>query len=1000
MKEPILIFDKKDNLLAVTRKYKTAFFHETVEKPISLTIEYPMEDERAEYLVGGNQVAFKDLEGRLRLFTIREIDDSDGEAKEKIVECLPGMQELTDVIIEEKRPQNRTAEFVLGIILEKSRWKVGNVADLGTNSTSFYFDNAYDSLDKLTDIWGGEIVDRIEVKGNRIAGRYIDLVERKGKDTGKRFEIGKDIKNIKRTVLYYPKTALYGKGSSLEIEDEEGEHTGGYTRKITFRDVVWSKENGDPIDKPKGREWVGDPEAREIHGIPDENGEMQHRFGMFEDGNEENPENLLMKTWKALQEDQKEPKAQYEMDIITFHGLAGYEHEQTFVGDTGIVRDFYIKPKVLIETRVISMEYDIGNPSNGNLVLGNFLELDERDVEIDWVIDKVKDRADRWDSGGGPIDDGRFPDIKPPTPTNLKADGLFQTVMLTWDYDPKVYISAYEVYASQVNGFAPDPSNLIYRGKTGGYNHKANVNEQWYYRIRAINTHGTPSDYTEQVSANTAQIRNIDLEIGAVNAEKLADLAVTADKLADGSVVEDKVFDGAIGSSKLADLAVTSAKIDHAAINEAHISDLAVGNAAIKNAAITNAKIAKAAIDTANIIDAAITNAKIADLAVDDAKIANLSVNKLTAGTLDANKIKIYGGDSKEYTMIDGNFFESRGSYTRTWFGETSTHDIKIRIDKGYLRFRNDSEDKSIYVSDYGISTIINGGGEEDTYLGSGTIEFFSKRWQFDGLGEGVRGITMLSNRGNVALEAWTRDVVLAANRSIHLMANQDINIGTERAINVWAYENKKFGSLPFQFYVKGYSDQYSDRHDGMLFYGRYADRDKGTIVRAGIRFRRDEESISITDSSGDWKSGFLYAQQFNSNALLVNGTASIDVLWYNSGGKASSLSLKSNIEQIDDVGLDIINKQNVVSFLYNEDVKNGNYHKKQLGFISELSPEISTRNGTAIDNDKLLAYNVKATQELSSKTDKLEKEINDIYFVIETLIDENEKLKKVVTNK
>src|SRR5699024_7158894 len=122
----------KDNLLAVTRKYKTAFFHETVEKPISLTIEYPMEDERAEYLVGGNQVAFKDLEGRLRLFTIREIDDSDGEAKEKIVECLPGMQELTDVIIEEKRPQNRTAEFVLGIILEKSRWKVGNVADLGT----------------------------------------------------------------------------------------------------------------------------------------------------------------------------------------------------------------------------------------------------------------------------------------------------------------------------------------------------------------------------------------------------------------------------------------------------------------------------------------------------------------------------------------------------------------------------------------------------------------------------------------------------------------------------------------------------------------------------------------------------------------------------------------------------------------------------------------------------------------------------------------------------
>ncbi|WP_200411285.1 phage tail spike protein [Virgibacillus salexigens] len=505
-KEKLFIFDKYDNLLAVTNNYIEARFKETVEKPVSFFISFPMTDEDAPYLIGGNQVAFRDLKGNFRLFTIREIDDQDGEATEKVVKCMPGMQELTDVIVEERRPQDRTAKYVLGLILENSRWQVGSVAELGKNSTNFYFKDAYTYLGELTKIWGGEIVDRIEIEGNRIAGRYIDIVHRKGSDTGKRFEIGKDIKNITRTVLYYPKTALYGKGSSLQTENE------GHTRKITFRDVVWSKEKGDPVDKPKGQEWVGDPEAREKHGIPDhDTGKMMHRFGPFEDNDEEDPEVLLEKTWQAVQ-DEKEPKAQYKMDILTFYGIAGYEHEQVFLGDTGIARDKGIKPMVLIEARIMSWEYDIGNPRDGKLVLGNILDLNSDDSGIDWVIDKVKDNAGNWDAGGGPITDDKFPDIKPNVPTNVKAEGLFKGIMLSWDFESTYAIAAYEVYASQTNGFAPDPTNLVFRGKVGGYNYGADTDEKWYFRVRAMNTHGTTSDYSEQVSASTAQLDLPDLE--------------------------------------------------------------------------------------------------------------------------------------------------------------------------------------------------------------------------------------------------------------------------------------------------------------------------------------------------------------------------------------------------------------------------------------------------------------------------------------------------------
>ncbi|WP_077706590.1 phage tail spike protein [Virgibacillus dokdonensis] len=505
MKERIFIFNKYDELLAITNHYVEAIFEETVEKPVSFSITFPMSDKDAAYFVGGNQVAFKDLKGNLRLFTIREVDDIDGEAPEKVIQCMPAMQELTDVIVTDGETVNKSAEAVLGIILQYSRWKVGNVADLGLYDISFSYQNAYDCLGKLTSRWGGEIVDRIEVAGNKITGRYIDIVQRKGSDTGKRFEMDKDIKNLTRTVLYYPKTALYGQGKSLQ----SGEEGAG---KVTFRDVEWVKEKGDPTDKPKGQAWVGDSVALETHGVFNhETGELMHRFGLFEDNDGEDPEKLLVKTWEAVQTE-KAPKVQYEMDIITFYGIADYEHEHVFLGDTGIARDKDMKPMVLVEARIMSWKYDIGNPRDGSLVLGNILDLHPDERDMDWVIDKVKEDSASWDAGGGPITDGRFPDIVPDTPQDVSATGLFKKIMLSWTFESTYAIAAYEIYASQINGFVPDSTNLVFRGKVGAYNFDADTDEKWYFRVRAVNTHGTASEYSEQVSASTVQLHLSDLE--------------------------------------------------------------------------------------------------------------------------------------------------------------------------------------------------------------------------------------------------------------------------------------------------------------------------------------------------------------------------------------------------------------------------------------------------------------------------------------------------------
>ncbi|MDC3414262.1 phage tail spike protein [Terrihalobacillus insolitus] len=573
MRQSLFLFDSNDNLLTTTKNYIKAPFEETVNEAVSFEFTIPADNEDAQHVIGGNQVAFRDLENRFRLFVIREVEDEDGAELLKRAICLPAIDELNDEPIEDLRPQNQTATYVVGQVLANTRWLTGNVANLGNNSANFYYISVLKSLKKIVSIWGGELVDRITIDDTGIAGRYVDIVYRRGADTGKVLRVGKDVVNIRRTVLYYPKTALYGRGSAVESGN-------GYSRKITFADVSWSTANGDPVDKPLGQEWVGDPDALNTHGVLQSDGTLRHRYGFFEDSNEKDPATLLQKTWDVLQEE-KDPKVNYEMSIITFEGVAGYEHELVRLGDTGAAIDQNIKPEILIETRVMRMKYDIGDPTDGDVTLGNFFELYADDKKLDQLVERVND-------GAIPVVDGSFPDVIPPVPTGVSATGLYKTIMLDWDYDSASYIAAYEVYASQVTGFVPDSTNLVFRGKTGGFNFDAAINQQWYFKLRAVNTQGTASAFTAEYSAQTVRIpADTDIEPYTITKTLLAQTAL---------------------------------------IDTVHIG----------NAVVTNAKIANLAVDNEKIKDGTITNVKIADATIKSAKIVSLDANKINATNLSA----------------------------------------------------------------------------------------------------------------------------------------------------------------------------------------------------------------------------------------------------------------------------------------------------------------------------------------------------------------------------
>lgn len=490
----------------------------------------------ARYLFEENQVVFRDKDGELRAFVIKELDDTDDGAElNTLVTCEAAMMELAETIIKERRPKDRTAQEVLDQVFERTRWTAEVTAELGINSTSFYKMTALECLSDVLNKWGGEFKDVVEFDGNTITKRTIKVLSRRGKDSGKRFEIDKDTESIRRTVISYPKTALYGYGASLQTTDDDGEETGGYSRFIDFADVEWKKSNGDPVDKPKGQEWVGDPALLQKYGRL-KNGELIHREDIFNDEDIEDPEELLKATYNHLITVASITEVNYELSVKLLEGVEGYEHEHVDLGDTTIAIDRNFAIPIETSQRIIVMEYDITDPENTCVVeIGQFLSAlqgDDRVKQLQKIIDSNRGTWERKPDAGN-VTDGSFPNTKPPRPSNIKAEGLFKTVSLTWDYNPSSYIATYEVYASQNKGFTPTAAQLIFRGKTGGWHHQdgVDVDQVWYYRFRTINTHGTASDWSSEYEAKTIRVLNNDIMFGAVTADKLAALSVTADKL-------------------------------------------------------------------------------------------------------------------------------------------------------------------------------------------------------------------------------------------------------------------------------------------------------------------------------------------------------------------------------------------------------------------------------------------------------------------------------------
>lgn len=261
--------------------------------------------------------------------------------------------------IKDKRP-TAIASAMLQMVLDGTRWSVGSCPEVSPKFCSFYYISVLEAIQKIVNLWGFEVQFQVKIDGitNEIKQRNINLYTKLGKRTNKRFEYGSNLLSVTQandsTGLY---TALVGRGKGVQVsEGDTDTDPDGYGRRITFADVVWSTQSGNPLNKPAGQEYLEDPNATAAYGFPD--GHPRIGFVVFQDC--EDPNELIQLTYNKLQE-VNHPQVQFSANIADVGSLN--------LGDTIAI----IRHDIGIEyyTRVFKVVHDLLDSSNNTVELGD-----------------------------------------------------------------------------------------------------------------------------------------------------------------------------------------------------------------------------------------------------------------------------------------------------------------------------------------------------------------------------------------------------------------------------------------------------------------------------------------------------------------------------------------------------------------------------------------------------------------------------------------------------
>lgn len=285
----------------------------------------------------------------------------------------------SDGYVKDFRPTNRELVGVLTTILDGSRWQLGTVNIQRRYTGNFYYVTRKEAISKLIEATQIEIKPRLEFSRGKITGRYLDVFTRLGARNGKVFVHGRDLLTVSEKksqgAIY---TAVVGRGKGEETD------TGGYGRRISFKDVEWRRTSGQPVDKPVGQEYVEIPAMTRLYGF--EKG-TKPRIKIVEFQDETDKEKLLRLSYEWLKKNSR-MQVEYSAKVLNVGNLE--------LGDT--VGIFNPKLGIKYETRVFKVKRNLVNNKLTEFGIGDKVTTSpfSRTIELAKEMKNFQDDTVYW----------------------------------------------------------------------------------------------------------------------------------------------------------------------------------------------------------------------------------------------------------------------------------------------------------------------------------------------------------------------------------------------------------------------------------------------------------------------------------------------------------------------------------------------------------------------------------------------------------------------------
>ncbi|OUB70563.1 phage tail spike protein [Bacillus thuringiensis] len=303
-------------------------------------------------------------DGRIVPYVIRETEKNSDNRFITTYASGAWVQIAKSGIIKPQRIEGETVNKYIDMALVGMKWKRGKTDYAGFHTMTIdEFMDPLTFLKKIASLFKLEIQYRVEVQGSQIIGWYVDMIQRRGRDTGKEIELGKDLIGVTR------------------IE---------HSRDICTALVGFVKGEGDNVitieSINRGLPYIVDNDAFQRW-----NERGKHKFGFYTPETEElnmTPERLMTLMEIELKK-RVNSSVSYEVEAQSIGRIFGLAHELINEGDTIRIKDTGFTPKLYLEARVIAGDESFTDPTQDKYVFGDYREITDPNEELRKIYNRI-----------------------------------------------------------------------------------------------------------------------------------------------------------------------------------------------------------------------------------------------------------------------------------------------------------------------------------------------------------------------------------------------------------------------------------------------------------------------------------------------------------------------------------------------------------------------------------------------------------------------------------